>query len=71
MSAAVVAGAAGVAVAVLGLTEGAEVAAAVVAGFAVLAAAALMAVAVAVLAAAAGGRGRAVGQLPRRRRWHQ
>ncbi len=60
---AVVAGAAVVAVAVLGLTEGAEVAAAAVTGFAVLAATALMAVAAAVVVAAAGGRGRAVGQL--------
>jgi hypothetical protein len=51
--------------------EGAEVAAAVVAGFAVLAAAALMAVAAVVAAASAGGRGRAVGQLPGWWRWRQ
>jgi hypothetical protein len=60
-----------VAVAVLGLTEGAEVVAAAVAGFAVLAAAALMAVAAAVVAATVGGRGRVVGQLPGQWQWCQ
>ncbi len=59
------------AVAVLGLTEGVEVVAAVVAGFAVLVAAALMAVAVVVVAAGARGSGRAVGQLPGQWQWHQ
>jgi hypothetical protein len=71
VSPAVVAGAAAVAVAVLRSTEGAEVVAAVVAGFAVLAAAALMAVAAVVVAAGARGRGRVVGQLPGRWQWRQ
>ncbi len=55
----------------MGSTEGAELAAAAVATFDVLAAAALMAVAVAVVAAAVGGRGGAVGQLLGWWRWRQ